>query len=186
MIRLLFLLVVALAVLSATMTGAFFFAYQQLTDEHPVAIVQFEDVSNQPFSIAKISEPDGSLIGRFETYGDQWRIDARFIKMKYFFIAAGFPSRYRLDRFEGRYANINDQNTKLKVSHSLSDLSMVESFSILEYTPFADIAYGTSVFTDIAYDTVYTVYRSPTGLLVREFKLSNQSSDDTTPWYTFW
>ena len=178
---------IAFIITSIVMTAAFFRAYDTLTEEEPVAVIKFEEVNGESYSIAEMHHADGSLIGRYPTYGDQWRLDARFVKMKYLFIVAGFPSRYRLDRFEGRYSKTEDQNRLQKLSHDLSESSPIEDVRLMGLTPFADVEYGSSVYTDVSFNSLFRVYKSPTGLLVRTESLEKQAPDAEEPWYkSFW
>ena len=49
--------------------------------------------------------------------GDQWRIDAEFLKWKYWATLLGIDSQYRLDRLEGRYRTAAAQNTQPNLAH---------------------------------------------------------------------
>lgn len=181
--RLVFVALIAFIITSVVMTSAFFRAYHTLTEEEPVAIIRFERINGESYSVAEVNHADGSLIGRYPTYGDQWRLDAHFVKMKYLFIVAGFPSRYRLERFEGRYRKTEDQNQLPTLSHDLSQPSALENVTLMGMTPFADIEYGSSVYTDISFDSLYRVYKSPTGLLVRTESPKQDTPSTDKPWY---
>ena len=79
--------------------------------------------------IAHLYDAENSKIGDFTIYGDQWRIDAKFIKMKYWAAALGSESKYTLDRIEGRYEDIREANTLQKKAHLIESSSLVDTFS---------------------------------------------------------
>jgi hypothetical protein len=145
--------------------------YHNLTKEKPILTLEFEKVPNQKqLYIAKISVEDKEDSNRtkiekmeYKIYGDQWRVDALFVKMKYFANIFGIESKYALDRLEGRYKNINDENSKKHFAHKLEDHKLVDFMS-----PFVDTTYGSSVYKDIEEGVKYKVFKTPTGLMVRE------------------
>ena len=98
-------------VFQGALLGAFAWSYQQLTDELRIAQVTFRDSGRGTHYAYVVGETQP--IGNVEIYGDQFRIDARFMKMKTWSQLLGLSSRYSLDRIQGRYNNINDENTNL-------------------------------------------------------------------------
>jgi hypothetical protein len=148
--------------------------YTTLTKENIVVTMQFDKITNQQNAyIAHIYSYDGSKIGDYTIYGDQWRIDVGFVKMEYWANLFGIDSKYRLNRFEGRYNNIQEENSKQHKAYLLESHSIIEVFSFL-----VDIKYGSSLYQDIKLNTIYTVYKSQTGLIVREknILISNEKS----------
>lgn len=147
------------------LAGLLVLTYKNLTKEVLIASVTFvKDGNTNNEYIATLLDYEGDKIGEYKIYGDQWRIDATFIKMEYMANVIGIDSKYTLDRFEGRYKDINQQNKELKKSYQLEDKNLVENFSW-----FFDVTYGSSTYTDIKLDTNYTILKSQTGLLVREY-----------------
>ncbi len=146
--------------------------YTNLTKEGLVASVYFDAVpQKQKEYIAHLYDAENSKIGDFIIYGDQWRIDAKFIKMKYWAAVLGAESKYTLDRIEGRYEDVQEANTLQKIAHQIESSSLIDNFSF-----FMDIAYGSSVYKEIALNTKYKVLKSTTGLLVREEKINEKKS----------
>jgi hypothetical protein len=153
----LFIINIVLALL-LTMT------YAGLTKENLIATVKFQLIDDKnKIYLATILDSNESKIGDYEIIGDQWRMDAEFVKMKYFANVIGVDSKYALNRFEGRFRNINDENTKTHKAYQLESHNLIDYFSL-----FFDTAYGSSVYKDIKLNTIFTVLHSPTGLLVRE------------------
>ena len=62
----------------------------------------------------------------FPVFGDQWRVDAEFLKWKYWALLLGLDSQYRLDRLEGRYRSAAEQNSQPNVAHDLSERTAVD------------------------------------------------------------
>jgi len=94
--------------------------YTNLTQEQVIASLTFKDVPNSSKVYeATLYNDKGLKIGNYKIYGDQWRIDVAFIKMKYWASALGADAKYALDRLEGRYKNIEAQNREYKYSYHL-------------------------------------------------------------------
>jgi hypothetical protein len=141
--------------------------YSTLTKESIVATIQFDKIPDQPkVYIAHVYSDKGSKIGDYTIYGDQWRMDAGFVKMEYWANIFGIDSKYTLNRFEGRYKNIQDENNQKHKAYLLESHSIIDTFSF-----FVDTQYGSSVYQDIKLNTKYTVLKSQTGLMVREKKI---------------
>ncbi len=146
--------------------------YTSLTKEGLVASIYFDAVPNKSREyIAHLYDDEDSKIGDYIIHGDQWRIDASFVKIKYWATLLGAESKYTLDRIEGRYKDIEEENNLMQKSHKIESSSIRDTFSL-----FFDIAYGSSVYKEIALQTKYKVLKSPTGLLVREEKINEKKS----------
>lgn len=152
-----FIITVLLAVLLAV-------TYSALSEEELIASITFDKENNQTkIYKATLYDANNSVIDDYMIYGDQWRIDAGFIKMKYWANVLGADSKYTLNRFEGRYKNISEENTKKHKAYEIEDHRLIEYFSF-----FFDTTYGSSVYQDIALGTKYKVFKTQTGLMVRE------------------
>lgn len=90
-------------------------------------------------------------------------MDAGFIKMEYWANVFGVDSKYTLNRFEGRYKDIDEENTQKHKAYQLEEHSLIDNFGF-----FFDTAYGSSVYQDIKLNTKYFVLKTQTGLMVRE------------------
>jgi hypothetical protein len=147
--------------------------YNSLTKEQLIATITFDKENNHSKVYkAHLNDFNGSKIGDFTIYGDQWRIDAGFIKIKYWANVFGINSKYTLNRFEGRYKNINEENSKKHQAYQLEKHTLIDSFS-----PFFDTAYGSSVYKDIKLKTKYRVLKTQTGLMVREESLEKKKKE---------
>lgn len=158
---------VVLCVALVASMGLTILTYVRLTAEVPIAKVYFKLLAEDVFE-AHLAVGEGGDVGIFEIYGDQWRIDAEFIKLKPWANVMGMDARYKLVRFEGRYQDIKDENSKPKMAYDLGQGDALDLMNYLaDWNFLIDAEYGSSAFTDISVDMVYTVYRSQSGLLIR-------------------
>jgi hypothetical protein len=164
---LMLLLVLAVAVL---LLSASVYTFHVLTNETLIAELSFEQTGEQRY-LAHLRTGDLCEERTFPLYGDQWRLDAEFLKWKYWALLLGLDSQYRLERIEGRYRAVGDQNAKPTQSHALVaetalDISAVAR--VLGPVNFlTDATYGSSTYHDIDPGRTYLVYKSPTGIFTR-------------------
>ena len=108
----------------------------------------------------------------FVIRGDQWRIDADFMKWRYWASALGLQSHYRLSRIEGRFEEIATANAQAPTAHDLTGgavldpLWLVDALGPLNFL--ADASYGASTYTAIDPARAYRVYKTPTGIITRD------------------
>jgi hypothetical protein len=144
------------------------YTFNALTDETLIAEVEFERVADQQY-VAYLRTGCEDI--ELPVYGDQWRIDAEFLKWKYWAIVLGLDSQYRLDRFEGRYRGASEQNTRPTLAHDLGRERVVDVVDLADslgpFNMLVDATYGSSTYRDIDTTTVHRVYKTPTGILTR-------------------
>ena len=151
-------------IFNAILAGLLALTYSSLSDEQVIATIKFDQVeSNEYAYIAHLYDDKGSKINDYEVFGDQWRMDAGFIKMENWANVFGIDSKYALNRFEGRYKDIEQENNNKHKAYQLESHRVIGTFSF-----FVDTTYGSSVYKDIELNTEYTVLKSQTGLMVRE------------------
>ena len=170
LIKISILPIALLAFLWVALFSASIYTYTSLTSEAVVAELRFERLGEQQY-IARLRSGDFCEEQSFRVLGDQWRVDAQFLKWKYWALALGLDSQYRLDRFEGRYRAIGEQNTRPTLSHDLKKDTVVdvggvtETLGLLNFL--TDATYGSSTYQDIDTGRVFYVYRTQTGLITR-------------------
>lgn len=144
--------------------------WHALTREALVAEVVFDRIGDRHYR-AELATGDRCKVEYFEIHGDQWRIDAEFIKWKYWANLLGLDAMYRLDRFEGRYQDLEEQNRGPTLAYALapdSALDMVAVAGALGGLNFLlDATYGSSTYSHIDTTRLYRVYRTQTGLITR-------------------
>ncbi len=156
--------------------------YSSLTQEQTIATIRFNQVENKECTYtAHLYDETGSVMGTYEIYGDQWRMDAVFIKMKYWANIFGMDSKYALNRFEGRYKDIDQENSNVHKAYQLESQGVIDTFSF-----FVDVTYGSSVYQDIKLNTEYTVLKSQTGLMVRQKAIEQQEEKNFFDKAKFW
>lgn len=163
-------LAVVLAALCVVLLAATVYTYERLTAETLIAELRF-DRSGERQYIAYLRTGDRCDERTFPLFGDQWRVDAEFLKWKYWALLLGLDSQYRLDRLEGRYRSTAEQNSQPNVAHDLAERTAVDLVSLAaalgRWNFLLDATYGSSTYQDIDVDNVYYVYRTTTGIITR-------------------
>ena len=140
-------------------------------DEAPIAELTFVKSGPQRYQ-ATIRHGDFCEAGQYVLYGDQWRLDAQFLKWRAWANLLGMDSMYRIERLGGRYREVAAENASLPQVHALHDRSGIDLPGLLaRYEgPFSpvDTLYGSSVYHDMDPAYIYRVYRGQSGLLVRK------------------
>jgi len=164
------LLVLLLLLLLALLLSAGFYGYHRLTDEALVAELQFRPLAPQRF-VATLVDAQGCDAKDYLIEGDQWRIDARFLKWRYWATLVGLDPLYRLERLEGRYQRNAEQNDRPHLAHDLGEAAALDLLAGLErlgrYNLLFDASYGSSAYATIDPNQRYLLYRGQSGLLIR-------------------
>jgi hypothetical protein len=165
------MLAVALfAGLSIVLLTATVYTYDRLTAETLIAELRFDATGERQY-VAHLRTGDRCAERTLPVIGDQWRVDAEFLKWKYWASLFGLDSQYRLDRLEGRYRTAAEQNSQPNLAHDLSDRTAVDVVGLAEslgsWNFLLDATYGSSTYQDIDVDNVYYVYRTTTGIITR-------------------
>jgi len=175
-----YLAIVAIA-LFVLLLATSLYTYGVLTDETLIAEVEFGEVGGQSY-LGYLRTGDFCTPGIYPIYGDQWRIDAQFLKWHYFASLLGLESRYRLERFEGRYRDVAEQNSKPTEAHAIAPPSAIDIGGLTGWLGrlnfLADASYGSSTYHDIDTSQVYLVYKSPTGIFTRSRPRPDSAADD--------
>lgn len=162
---------IIITIIISTLVLGNLYTYMRFTDERPIAELTFTPVNNQEFDVHMRL---GNFCGvkTYRLYGDDWRIDARFLKWKSWATLFGADSLYRIERLSGRYAKIEDENTKPRSAYNINTNSTIELGELAEkYSklfPMVDTLYGSSTYEKMDRNLVFTVYRAQSGILVRE------------------
>ncbi|MEO8466831.1 MAG: hypothetical protein ABI640_15950 [Gammaproteobacteria bacterium] len=164
------LLIFVLAVLAVLLLAANIYTYHRLTAETVIAELRFEPTGDRQY-LAHVRTGDRCNERVLPVLGEQWRVDAEFLKWQYWALLLGLDSQYRLDRLEGRYRSAEDQNAAPKIAHDLGDDTALDIVTIARtlgtWNFLLDATYGTSTYEDIDTARVYRVYRTATGIITR-------------------
>lgn len=163
-------IVVLLAALSIVLLTATVYTYDRLTAETLIAELRFDPAGERQY-VAHLRTGDRCDERTFPVFGDQWRVDAEFLKWKYWALLLGLDSQYRLDRLEGRYRSAVEQNSEPNLAHDLGERTAIDLVSLAAslgaWNFLLDATYGSSTYQDIDVGNVYYVYRTTTGIITR-------------------
>lgn len=170
----------------AVLFSSWYYTFHRLTFESLIAELTFEPLGAQVYQ-ASLSTGDRCSVRTFELYGDQWRIDSQFVKWKPLGTLIGLDPLYRLERIEGRYKLVEEQNRRTKLSYALEDEGAVDLVRFTEILgPFNflfDASYGSSTYSTMDPEYVYKVYQTNSGIITRVEKravpASQQNSSST-------
>jgi len=164
------------ALLAAALFAAFllasapFYIYGRFNAERPIAEISFKPLGPKRYQ-ATLATGDLCTLQTYEILGDQWQLDASFIKWKGLGTLLGLQSLYRLDRLSGRYADIEEQGVMEKRWHDLSPHVLVDVFPAQGgkgiRSRLVDTRYGSSVYLDIDTTRKYRVYATEDALIAR-------------------
>jgi len=164
------LLVVIFGALVVVLLAANVYTYHRLTAEALIAELRFEANGKRQY-LAHLRTGDRCEERVLPVFGDQWRVDAEFLKWKYWATLLGLDSQYRLDRLEGRYRSVTEQNSRPRVAHDLGGGTAVDVVEVAgtlgSWNFLLDATYGSSTYEDIDVANVYRVYRTTTGIITR-------------------
>jgi hypothetical protein len=154
----------------AVLFSSWYYTYHRLTFESLIAELTFEPLGAQVYQ-ARLATGDRCTVRTFELYGDQWRIDSQFVKWKSLGTLLGFDPLYRLERIEGRYRLVDEQNRRTKLSYALDDESAVDLVRLTEILGpvnfLFDTSYGSSTYSTMDPEYVYKVYQTSSGIITR-------------------
>ncbi len=151
------------------------YTFYRLSDEAPIAELTFVATGPEQYQ-ATISYGDFCAAEQYILYGNQWRLDARFLKWQSWANLFGLDAMYRIERLGGRYREVGDENSGQQHAYKLYTEPRIDLAAILQdydgfFSP-VDTLYGSSVYEDMDVDFRYRVYRSQSGLLVRKERRS--------------
>ena len=146
-----------------------FFTYDRLTDEAPVAEVNFRAIAQQQFWTYITLPHTRAMV--FDLRGDEWQLDTRILKWHGIAFLFGFDTIYRLDRLSGRYRDIAQERTAERTVYSLGEDRGLDLWAIVQkygrWLPWIDAVYGSATYMPLVDRGSYSVTISATGLLTR-------------------
>ena len=151
------------------MVGLNLYTYQRLTAEQAVAELEFEQVSPNQFR-ARLRYPHGETRS-FELVGDEWQLDARFLKWTGFATVLGLDPRFRLERIGGRFNDVELERLAPHTVYSLADDAGLDIWRLAQkhkgWLPWIDAVYGSATYLPMADGTRYSVTAAQSGLVAR-------------------
>lgn len=171
LLRFLLFVVIPLLLVGLFLTSmSSYWMFHRFNSEQAIAELTFKPFARDVY-IAELRTGDFCLAEEFPVYGDQWQLDAQFLKWKDPGVLIGLQSLYQLDRLSGRYADTNQQNTEHKQSHDLQAevwFDLFESGLLKKDHWLVDTTYGSSVYMDIDITKTYVVLKTEDALIVKQ------------------
>lgn len=163
------LALVAAIVLAITAINAN--GYRPLNEEYTVATISFDRIDNQIFRATLVMQSSGTEMP-FEIAGDLWQIDARVIKWKGPLAAFGAQPGYKLDRLQGRYYSLEDEQTRARSIYALSNPDIgFDLWSVLRglsrHVDWFDAEYGSATYLPMADGAQFSVRLTASGMIAR-------------------
>ncbi len=159
--------------------------YSRLTYEQPVAELVFEARGPQNFQAIVTQIPSGSL-QILQVNGDEWQMDARILKWRSWANVLGLNAQYRLERFSGRYRDIEQERSAPRSVYPLADNPGVDIWTLAangsRWVPFVDAVYGSATYLPMANGARFQVTLSQSGLLARP--INDAASQAVAGWTT--
>lgn len=145
--------------------------YRMLNQEVVVATISFDKVDKQIYK-ANVVLQGSSVEMPFEIAGDLWQMDARIIKWKGPFAAAGGTPLYKLDRLQGRYYALEDERTRARSVYAISNpdvgFDLWSTFNKLSrHFPWFDAEYGSATYLPMADGALFSVRLTFAGMIAR-------------------
>jgi hypothetical protein len=157
------------------------FTFHRLTNEAPIAALRFIAIEPQIWQV-ELRSGDFCETRKYRLFGDEWRLDARFLKWKPWANLLGMDAMYRLERISGRYRAVSDENARKHFAYDIGrrpaiDLARYAEYDMGGWVP-VDTVFGSSVYETIDPDYRYVVYRAQSGLLVRKERITSAHYED--------
>ncbi len=157
--------------------------YQRLTEERPAATISFTRTAPQTYH-ATLDIP-GEEPREFDVQGDEWRLDARFIKWHPMANIGGLDAYYRLDRLTGRYRDAQEEIDNPRSVYALAKNPGLDLWSLARDKRVArlkalDAYYGNSVYAPMNNEASFQVFATQNGLIVRP--LNEAAKDALSTW----
>jgi hypothetical protein len=145
------------------------YTYHRLTAEIMVASIQIKQTAPNTYDLL-LSEVGREPVN-FKIIGDEWQLDARFLRWKSWATILGQEPMFRLERLSGRYSDIEQARVAQRSLYALNSEPGVDVWKLgrqySEWLPFMDAYFGSSVYMPLAAEGEYRVTATDSGLIVR-------------------
>ena len=146
-----------------------YYGYDRLVDEQYVGRIQFSQSAPEQYVARLMVEDEQDRM--YELLGNEWQMDARVVTWKPPATLLGLDPIFRLDRLSGRYAEIDDERSKVRSVHALSEPVTMDVWQFArkypKLMPGVDAHYGTATYLPMADDAIFEVTMTRTGLIAR-------------------
>lgn len=142
--------------------------YQPADNTSTLATISVQKTAPQAYTLT-VNHADG----RLETVlleGDLWHLQARVLEWAPLLRGAGFKTRYRLDRLEGRYFTLEDERNRARTAHLLHRPEFgIDIWQRAQrgWSFMVDARYGSAAYLPMLDGAIFEVSATPTGLVSR-------------------
>jgi len=145
-------------------------SYGRLTYEEPIAELTFRQLAPQKY-LATVTFLKENRQQEFEINGDEWQLDAKVLKWHGYANLMGFNAHYKLHRLAGRYASVEQSNSKPATTHELNADPGLDVWQLVrrypQLLPLIDAYYGSAVFLPMRDQAQFKVFMTQNGLIAR-------------------
>lgn len=146
-------------------------SYRQLSQSKHLATISFKQLGKQEYSAALVLS-DGSEKS-YALKGDQWQMDARLIKWPDILGFSQIKPAYRMDRIQGRYYSIDQQQQTGQTVFALETSTYLDAWLLLNRygreLNLIRMTYGSATYQPMADGAVFKVSLSQHGLVSEPF-----------------
>lgn len=146
-----------------------YYGYDRLVDEQYVGRIKFSQSAPEHFVARLMVENETDRM--YDMLGNEWQMDARVVTWKPPATLLGLDPIFRLDRLSGRYSEVDDERTRVRSVHSLSEPVTMDVWQFArkypKLLPGVDAHYGTATYLPMADDAMFEVKMTRTGLIAR-------------------
>lgn len=144
--------------------------YSRLTHERLVATVDLTQNGPQDYT-ANVTLAEEVEATSYSVLGDELRMEARVLKWTPWANIVGYDAVYKLDRLSGRYADLEDEQTRERSVHGLSNNPGLDVFKIVRdqggLMGSVDAYYGSGTYVPMIDQAQYNVFMTQNGLITR-------------------
>ncbi|TDJ31295.1 MAG: cation/multidrug efflux pump [Gammaproteobacteria bacterium] len=165
----------ALLLVAAFGTGSVavhLYTYQRLTGEQPIADIAFQQIGPREYT-AVLSTPGANEPMQFLIQGDEWQLDARFLKWEGPAVLAGMDSLVRLERIAGRYSDIDEERGERRSVYPLQNRPTVDFWQLFynhpRWIPWIDAVYGSATYMPMGDGARFIITATQSGLVARPY-----------------
>ena len=155
---------------ASTMLAFSYFGYFQLVDEQVIGQIKFSESAPEQ-SVARLMLENEERDRMFEILGDEWQMDARVVTWKPPMTLLGLDPIFQLDRLSGRYSDVEEELSKHRSAHALSEPVTLDVWQFArkypKLMPGVDAHYGTATYLPMAHGAIFEVTMTRTGLVAR-------------------
>lgn len=149
--------------------------YQRLTYEKPLVRLSFSEQGPRQYraSLEYLDNDhrESKIQEEYLLRGDEWQLDARVLRWKPALQILGLNAMYRLERLNGRYAAVEDEQSQPRSVYALAQERGVDIWTLTRqyrrWLDWVDAYYGSAAYLPMENGAVYTVVINQSGLVAR-------------------